>query len=404
MFALRTSRRASTALFASLAVCALGACVEPRERPVGEGQHPAGWDDPKARGFHALWLQGERKKGNEIKEIANCRKCHGEDYGGGGVGISCNSAGCHTAPKGPESCTTCHGTETSPMPETGAHAKHEAFCADCHHVPDKLEAEGHVNGRSDVVFGGPALFGGAKPTYNATVKRCQNVYCHGDANPTWEKPASPDTTCDACHSAPPDSHALFTRVATPSNCSTCHPVPSQPGIAATHIDGVAQVSEVACDTCHGQNGNPAPGPSLDGSTDPSSPRVGAHRRHLVETLPDRIGRAVPCSGCHVVPKAVRDEGHLDESAPADVRFQGGGKYDPVAQTCVVGCHFDKVPGPTWTDTSGAPLACDACHAFPPTKMRDGTTHTYAPPVLDACLSCHPWSPTTHVNGLVELLQ
>lgn len=392
-----------TALAAALAASTLAACVEPRERPEGEGQHPRGWDDPKSTGFHALWLVDQRKQGKELHEIANCRKCHGDDYGGGAVGVSCNTAGCHTEPGGPESCTTCHGTKTSPMPESGAHQKHEAFCADCHDVPLKLEADNHVNGLADIVFSGPAILGGAKPTWDAAEKRCQNVYCHGDASPTWQEPAAGDTPCDACHKTPPDTHARFSRVATSMSCATCHPSPKAPTIAGTHIDGAQQVIEAACDTCHGQGGNPAPGPSLDGSTDPSAPSVGAHRRHLQETLPDRIGRVVPCSGCHAVPATLLANGHLDESAPSDVLLAGGGQYDPASQTCVVGCHFDKSPGPTWTDTSGAPRACDACHAFPPTKMRDGTTHTYAPPTLDACLACHPFSPTTHVDGLVELL-
>jgi hypothetical protein len=82
---------------------------------------------------------------------------------------------------------------------------------------------------------------------------------------------------------------------------------------------------------------------------------------------------------------------------------GGGAYDPSTLTCVVGCHWNNVPGPTWTDTSGAPIACDACHGFPPQLTRTGAVHTAAQPELSACMKCHPWSPTTHVNGVVDLV-
>ena len=57
MFALRRAEGARVAMMAAAAVCALAACVEPRERPAGEGQHQAGWDDPKSKGFHALWFR-----------------------------------------------------------------------------------------------------------------------------------------------------------------------------------------------------------------------------------------------------------------------------------------------------------------------------------------------------------
>lgn len=403
MVALRRAEGARVVTAAALA-CALAACTEPRERPGGEGQHPAGWDDPKSRGFHALWLREQREIGKELAEIANCRKCHGDDYGGGGVGVSCATAGCHTEPGGPEACTTCHGTAKGPMPSSGAHEKHEAFCVDCHDVPQRLDAKNHVNGVVNLVLSGPAKLDGKKPSWDAETKRCTNVYCHGDSSPIWQKPASDETPCNFCHQTPPDNHARFARVATAESCATCHSKPAEPTIAGEHIDGSIEIHEPACDTCHGQGGNPAPGPSLDGSTDPTSPRVGAHQRHMLETVAGRIGRVVPCGSCHVVPASLGAKGHLDESAPADVVLPGSGTYDPVTQTCVVGCHFDKAPGPTWTDTSGAPRACGACHEFPPVVMRDGTIHTQAPAKLEACLACHPFAPETHVDGLVELLQ
>ena len=80
----------------------------------------------------------------------------------------------------------------------------------------------------------------------------------------------------------------------------------------------------------------------------------------------------------------------------------GGTYAPAAQSCTVWCHWNKSPGPSWTDVGAGALACDACHGFPPVLMRDGTPHTASQPVLSACLACHVFTPETHVDGIVEL--
>ncbi|MFT3764018.1 MAG: CxxxxCH/CxxCH domain-containing protein [Minicystis sp.] len=404
------ARPASLAGAVIAAVIAAASCQEAREAPAGGGVHQSGWADPQSDGFHARWLRGRRaSNGDELAQLAECRQCHGEDYGGGPVGVSCNTSGCHTQKGGPAFCGTCHGTSDGPMPQTGAHALHQAFCADCHQVPDHLEAKGHVDGKVDVIFGGIAIAAGSKAIFDPATRRCDNVYCHAGSSPTWQAPSG-ETPCSFCHEAPPASHERWKRVATPTSCATCHPSPSKPEIAGQHIDAQIRIAaSIPCWTCHGSAPTGAPAPALDGSTESTSPGVGAHARHLNEALADRIGRAVSCDRCHPIPDTVTSPGHLraadgspDTSAPATVVLPDKGVYDPATRTCVVGCHWDRTPGPTWTDASGAARACDACHGFPPLTTRDGTPHTHAEPKLDACLPCHPFNPDTHVDGFVDL--
>jgi predicted CxxxxCH...CXXCH cytochrome family protein len=127
--------------------------------------------------------------------------------------------------------------------------------------------------------------------------------------------------------------------------------------------------------------------------------VGAHQRHIDPLLPGRIGKVVACARCHDVPPDVLSPGHLDTSAPADVDVVLGA-YEAATQSCVVDCHFDRDPGPVWTDDSGAARACGACHDFPPVLTRIGTRHPTTPPDQAVCLQCHAFSPATHVDGEV----
>ena len=70
-------------------------------------------------------------------------------------------------------------------------------------------------------FSGVAIAAGATPSYAGGT--CSGVYCHGAtlgaggkvATPTW---SGGPLGCDACHAAPPPSHAV-----TSTTCSACHP-------------------------------------------------------------------------------------------------------------------------------------------------------------------------------------
>lgn len=234
----------------ALVLLLAAACAIAREPSDETGAHPVGWADRQSPAFHATWLR------DNGEPLDRCASCHGADWHGGAVGVSCESAGCHTKP----------------------------------------------------------------PT--------------------------------------------------------------------------------SCDTCHGSGVLGAPPPSLDRSIDPSARGVGAHRRHLDETLRDRIGHVAACDDCHVVPTHVSDPGHIGQP-PARVVLAAGGRYDPRSLTCVNACHFDRTPGPVWTDTSGTPRACDGCHAFPPTRTRSGTIHPGVEGEIAACRKCHVFDPSSHVDGKVD---
>lgn len=390
---LTTYHRIQLFFIAALVSMAAG-CVEDRVRPEAEGAHPVGWgdtmhiDDPD---FHGSVLA------TTGYPLDTCAKCHGGDFRGGDVDVSCETSGCHTATV--QACGTCHGTFPSdPKPATGAHGKHDLACTTCHIVPTSIMDGGHISGTVELTFGGLATTGGLSPTFDAATAQCGNTYCHGAASPPWTG-ALP--SCGGCHAIPPATHALFSRVADgEASCTTCHPAPG----SASHVNGTLEVTVNTCNACHGDSTSAAPPTALDGATAATDPKVGAHQRHLDPSLPGRIGPVVACAKCHQVPAEVQSEGHLDDSAPADVRLPIGGVYDPVAGTCQVWCHFDNSPGPSWSDNSGGQRACDACHGFGPLLTRAGTPHpTVLQPTLAECKTCHPHDAVVHMNGTVDFV-
>jgi predicted CxxxxCH...CXXCH cytochrome family protein len=364
-----------------------GACTVPRES-AGGGFHPQGFTDQNSLRFHGAALK------QAGYPLASCRVCHGEDYAGGPVGSSCLGS-CHT--QGVEACDTCHGDDSNPLPASGAHAQHEGHCELCHDVPKDARGHLHPNAIAEVVFSGLAALNPAAG-WEAGSRQCTNVYCHGGAAVPWDPPA-PDLQCTGCHEAPPSSHSRWITGPPPAGCAPCHPVAPDD----RHINGALDVLTLGCDACHGHGPLGAPPPSLLGEVDPTTRGAGAHRRHIDETLDDRIGAVVACKACHPVPATVADAQHLDTSMPADVVLPDGGTYNPATGTCVVSCHWDNSPGPAWTDASGAERACDACHGLPPVKTRAGTVHPSAAPDVAVCLSCHGFEPSRHADGHVDLV-
>lgn len=386
---------------AAVSLLFLVACSEQRAPPSPGGEHPAGWADPSSAAFHATWLA------QNGFPLPRCQQCHGEDYGGGSVGVSCAQSGCHV--RAPIACTTCHGVQGTPRPGSGAHWAHQGFCDTCHRVPTESteSVQRHASGDASTLlsFSGLAVpdagADAAVPAWNGT--HCSNTYCHTpfpslhpDPSPAWTSGQQID--CGGCHGAPPPNHK-WTRVAsTPASCATCHPDPSGP----THLDGKVEITVTSCTACHGEGDHANPPMALNGATDPSSPGVGAHVRHLDGTLPDRISTPLLCNDCHQEPTQVVQPGHYDP-AQTPVRFPFGGSFDPTGPSCTVWCHFDRSPGPGWTDASGKYRKCDACHAFPPVVTRQGNPHPSVPGELSACQRCHPFGPSTHVDGVVEFL-
>jgi predicted CxxxxCH...CXXCH cytochrome family protein len=206
-------------------------------------KHADGIIDPSSANFHGKLV------GAANWTMTQCMKCHGSDYKGGISAKSCLN--CHNQPKGPEDCSTCHGSSANPAPPkdvsrntavtargVGAHQKHlvggalsdgSLQCVDCHVVPTSLASPGHINtavpnapaqiaATATVAYtktnlpgtAGAAPYDKGQPTYTptpsysaATVK-CTNTYCHGNFKngnatnaPTWNDPAS--GACGTCH-------------------------------------------------------------------------------------------------------------------------------------------------------------------------------------------------------------
>ncbi len=210
--------------------------------------------------------------------------------------------------------------------------------------------------------------------------------------------------CGGCHTAPPQDHDRWKRLTPDTNsCKNCHPDPNTDTQHVTHVNGKINVTVSDCTTCHGGNGHANPPVDLDGGTDPTTRGVGAHSRHLDPSLSDRITNPLLCNDCHVVPTNVTDPGHIDH-ADTLVRFPFGGSYDAGNATCTVWCHWDKTPGPTWTDNSGGARQCNSCHGFPPVVTRANTPHPSVAGDVAVCQICHVFTKATHVNGVVDFVQ
>ncbi len=365
------------------------ACEELRERDdEAEGIHPSGWIEETSPQFHGAYLKSQGYP------LGGCRDCHGDQYDGGTVEVSCTTSSCHT--EGVEACGTCHGKGTDPRPATGAHDAHLFACTACHPEPSSAREAQHPNGMVDIAFTGLGLNDGSLPKWDAVSQTCSQVYCHGTSSPLWRTPTG-SLPCDTCHEAPPTSHERWSVAQTTESCVNCHPGAGSKG----HVDGKVLVAELACDTCHGSDPTGAPPSALDGSTSPSDRGVGAHARHLDPNLSGRIGKAVACVVCHHVPDNLNDAGHLDDLSPADVELPGQGMFFEGTGRCVTSCHWDKTPGPAFNDDSGNERACDACHGFPPAQTREGTPHPQVAGDLSLCVGCHGFDPKTHVDGKVD---
>ena len=344
-------------------------------------------------------------------------------------------------------CSDCHGAPvkggvppaldgaTDPRQRgVGAHALHvndtairaALACGDCHVVPDRVDAPGHVDPLpAEVTFG---TLAGAAASWDGM--RCAGVYCHGatlaaggsDTQPRWTFEVLPspdrprDEICGTCHGhPPPPPHPQS------AACWNCHPETVRADgtidvAGGHHIDGVTPLPD-ACDGCHGANGNPAPPRSISGVEDPADPGVGAHAVHLSDTP---IRGKLECSECHPVPTSRSDALHVD--GITEVAFgtiaSGDGASVPAwnarDHACSgVSCHGAAIGGPgsaTWPLASPPDFSrprdvlCASCHGYPPATH---VTKQWSGP----CQRCHPQTVTStgdidlaggrHIDGAVE---
>ena len=361
-----------------------------------------------------------------------CQYCHPQTVLGNG---SINLAG-GTHINGridvqPAGCDTCHGSNGNPAPPraldgsvdttapgVGAHRAHldggairgPIDCDQCHVVPAAVDSVGHIEGDpgAEVTFGALAENAGAAPSFDPVATTCANVYCHGATlaggvveAPQWTLVDGTQTTCDACHGAPPPApHPQA------ANCNTCHPgtvrANGQIDVAGgLHINGQIEVQMAGCDACHGSNGVAAPPRDLAGNLGTASPGVGAHRAHLSGV---HLRPPVACNECHPVPGAVGDESHLDAVPGVTIEFGvmatnagANPQFNQAQHSCSnVYCHGATLSGglrksPVWNRVDGTQRTCDSCHGAPPPAPH--------PPRQD-CTTCHP--ATVNPDGTIDV--
>jgi predicted CxxxxCH...CXXCH cytochrome family protein len=214
----------------------------------------------------------------------------------------------------------------------------------------------HGNGGVEIVFDDRVV--GPDPSYDRSTGACA-VACHdrggARARPIWNEVIA--MRCGDCHGAPPARHY-------PGACNQCHVEVDSTGSQLTartlHMNGRVDLGDGSdtCGACHG-------------SGDDAWPKSAAHAAHAAPT----VTTPVACNSCHVVPRDVRDQGHLD--GVVAVVFSGRALERSARATwdgrsCHdVACHgaelVDSPPVvPGWSDLSGAARTCDACHRLPPT--------------------------------------
>jgi predicted CxxxxCH...CXXCH cytochrome family protein len=251
-------------------------------QPQGVQFHKPGINDPHSENFH-----GELVRENNWN-MRVCSQCHGENFSGGAVGVTCLS--CHTQPEGPKSCNTCHGVFSDPSriaPPTdlenniatsekgvGAHARHlyenmigsSVSCQSCHNVPQDIYDQGHLNGDNIAEVHLKELstaFGASDASYDPNTATCSNTYCHGNfefyrdsadvtnqfaytadkmigLNKTvnWTLVDQGEAECGSCHGLPPEGHIAAPLTA----CYQCHQGVVDPAgniiDMSKHINGV----------------------------------------------------------------------------------------------------------------------------------------------------------------------
>lgn len=225
-----------------------------RMNPVESEFHNTGWTDPSDSGFHGNAIAAQ---GYSMKE---CQSCHGIDYKGGATSISCFT--CHQ--RGPEACTTCHGSAASIAPPrdlagdtitsargVGAHQKHLKaatisggyHCSTCHRPPESFSDPNHIDLTAPgaaVIFSDSLAYTRSgesgeghfpNPKYDRANSSCADTYCHGsfvggNQNTVVIWTASNQAPCGSCHGDPATDNPLpikdHVRGSLIQNCQGCH--------------------------------------------------------------------------------------------------------------------------------------------------------------------------------------
>ncbi len=336
-------------------------------------------------------------------------------------------------------CSSCHGSDNSFAPPkdvkgntkrsfsgVGAHQSHlkdgkfrkSISCDSCHQVPSAETSDNHIDGLpAEVIFSNLAKTSSVIPEWDDTQKTCGNVYCHGATlqggnytSPVWNEIKESFLDCQSCHGNPPP-------VPHPQNekCSFCHSSTTDRNgniiiAGEKHINGVIDVIQ-GCNSCHGNEKNPAPPKSTKNKYDTTDIAVGAHQTHLNA---QRFSKPIACESCHKVPEfGGNDNNHIDGIAKVEfhdlaVTDNAHPEWEREEASCEnVYCHGATIKGgnytePVWTKVNGN-LTCSSCHGNPPPLPH---------PQNQNCGTCHSSTVDenrnllvnagNHINGILDV--
>ncbi|HWR84200.1 MAG TPA: CxxxxCH/CxxCH domain-containing protein [Candidatus Deferrimicrobium sp.] len=373
--------------------------------------HPASWMEVASPDFHGSIV---------LRNGAlSCTGCHGEDFRGGRVGISC--VDCHLTSG---ACIACHGgldNNTGAPPyglraekddttlAVGAHTVHlsgtpraaAVTCQSCHLVPTIMFEPYHFDAGggapdsiAEITWQGFA--DGCGATWDHVARTCAGTYCHGNFSggytnntPIWTAPDQ--AGCGSCHDVGNDPVTLglthqIHLIVNGLVCVDCHSgvVDSSLTIItpALHVNGVANVSpldQTLCDQCHGtspdacihchggvDNQTGAPPKGLHGEVSAAELAVGAHTTHMEGSY---VSDGFGCRECHLVPTRLSDTGHWAVDSTAEITWGtlagSASQWDRGTRKCGnVYCHGGFSGGysnntPNWIAPGQA--ACGSCH-------------------------------------------
>lgn len=381
-----------------------------------QAYHGAGWETPGGHGAAAKQAAGADAG------LDSCRPCHGLDFSGGIIKVSCSASACHgtaggvvaphpsppwrgailthtdTSRNNAPACALCHqGQSSSPAPPgTAPGCFNNALCHGT--VWEAPSYPGH-----EMPFVDPALHG---PLAEADLTICQ--ICHASppdggpgSNPRFNVPTGRlSEGCELCHGIyrahPGPWLGMDHRDAgnIPEACTLCHGPTLEEGprmaCSICHRAG-SPLTSVGCTSCHG-----AP-PSGDVSPD----REGAHSEHMaLPYLPSSCGTCHSGAGTGT---AEHFNSTVEVAFPPEYSAPGGtASFDPGAGTCQnVSCH-GGLPTPDWT-TGSIEADCVMCHVLTPGGLASNGRHQAHIDAGFDCGKCHlGYAATgTHFNGTFD---
>jgi predicted CxxxxCH...CXXCH cytochrome family protein len=420
------------------------ACGTCHDLPPNNGRHPklasAPGDTTACSACHVETVKpdgtidvagGKHIDGRIEVKGAGCTACHGDPD-------RADLAGADVRFKAAPPRDTTGATDTTSL-GVGAHQAHVAggplhaplACANCHVVPP--DTDNHPVGASDaekLTFGAVAVSGGAAPQWSPATASCSATYCHGSTlnaggtnhTPTWTKVGQGEAACGSCHGIPPPPETGHLQS---TNCGSCHPGYTSTSVnLALHVNGVLDVGNLTCTSCHGDPTRAAvagadprvqAAPPTDTHGSGSSAVVGAHQAHV--NNPSGLTAPIQCAECHPVPTSTAASATHRNGSPT-LQFGGravaGGAtpaWNATNLTCAsTYCHGNFPGGKAATMTWNKPgTTCTTCHAAPPTSG----LHQKHISEGRVCSDCHgagyAWNGSTgtvnratHVDGTVTV--